>query len=121
MRALIVDDSKVVRTASSRILDELGIVYDVAEDGLIALSKVKDSSYNFILLDWNMPNLDGMGFMLASKGLPNMVNTKVIFCTTENDVDKISKALEAGASEFVMKPFNKEIIEDKLKYLGIIE
>ena len=121
MLALIVDDSKVVRLASSQILDSLKIKYEVAEDGSIALQKVKQTKYDFILLDWNMPNLDGMGFFKEAKKLSNFEGTKVIFCTTESEIDKITKALEAGASEYVMKPFNREIIEDKLKYLGILE
>ena len=117
MLALIVDDSKVVRLASSQILDALKIKYEIAEDGAIALEKVKQTKYDFILLDWNMPNLNGMGFFIEAKKLPDFEGTKVIFCTTESEIDKITKALETGASEYVMKPFNREIIEDKLKYL----
>lgn len=120
MQALIVDDSKVVRLASARILDDLNIKHDHAEDGLQALEKVKNSNYDFVLLDWNMPNMDGIDFFKKAKQLPQFSNTKVIFCTTESDMDKITKALEEGASEYVMKPFNREIIEDKLKYLGLI-
>jgi two-component system chemotaxis response regulator CheY len=121
MHALIVDDSKVVRTASSRFLDDIGITYDMAEDGLVALGKIKTKKYDFILLDWNMPNMDGIQFLNEAKKLKDFENTKVIFCTTEGEVEKITKAIDSGASEYIMKPFNKEIIEDKLRYLGLIQ
>lgn len=121
MKALIVDDSKVVRSVSSSILKEIGIDYDEAEDGTQALEKVRGGKYDFILLDWNMPNMGGMDFFRAAKELEDFSNTKVIFCTTESESDKITSALQEGASEYIMKPFSKEIVEDKLRLLGIID
>lgn len=121
MKALIVDDSKVVRKVSSMILQEMGIDYDIAEDGKLALDKVQQNQYNFILLDWNMPNMTGIEFFTEAKKIEGFEDTKVIFCTTESDIDKISSAMELGASEYIMKPFGKDIVEDKLKYLGLID
>ncbi len=120
MIALIVDDSKVVRTATSRILAELGIGYDTADDGKMALEKVQNTKFDFVLLDWNMPKMDGLEFFKAAKKVQNFIDTKVIFCTTESEVEKISKALNEGVNEYIMKPFDKEIIEDKLRFLGLI-
>jgi two-component system chemotaxis response regulator CheY len=120
MKALLVDDSKVVRSVSGGIMDELGIDHDEAENGLVALDKVSKENYDFILLDWNMPEMDGIDFFRKAKEKDLIKDTKVIFCTTENEIEKISIALEEGASEYVMKPFDRNIIEDKLRYLEII-
>ena len=120
MKALIVDDSRVVRSVSGSILDEIGIAHEQAEHGAIALEKVREQKYRFILLDWNMPEMDGMEFLVAAMNENLLEGTDVIFCTTESEIEKISEAIQKGASEYVMKPFDKDIIEDKLKYLGII-
>ncbi|MDX1950455.1 MAG: response regulator [Rickettsiales bacterium] len=120
MKALVVDDSKVVRSVISSLLESFSIAYEQAENGLIALEKVRKSKFDFILLDWNMPELDGIGFLQKSKAENLIADTKIILCTTENEFEKISLALESGASEYIMKPFNKDILEDKLKILGII-
>jgi two-component system chemotaxis response regulator CheY len=74
-----------------------------------------------ILLDWNMPVMDGMEFMLALRKLPNGQAPIVIFCTTENDLAHIQKAMAAGANEYIMKPFDADIVHDKLSQLGLIE
>lgn len=122
MKALIVDDSKVVRMVSSTILSELNIESEQAENGEEALDKVSRNNYNFILLDWNMPVMNGYEFFLEAKKIEGFLDhTKVIFCTTESDIEKISSVIEQGASEYIMKPFSKDIVEDKLRYLEIIE
>ncbi len=121
MKTLIVEDSKVVRTVSRSIMNDLGIKSDEAENGLIALGKISQEKYDFILLDWNMPVMDGMEFLIKAREQNLLDETKVIFCTTEAEIDKITKAIEAGASEYIMKPFTKDIVEDKLKYLGLLD
>ncbi len=120
MKALIVDDSKVVRSVISSILTSFNIDFDQAENGLVALDKIRENHFDFIILDWNMPELDGVGFLKKAKNENLITDTKIILCTTENEFEKINEALEMGANEYIMKPFNKDILEDKLKILGII-
>jgi len=118
--ALVVDDSKVVRTVSRKILENLGFEVAEAEDGKQALEQCKLKRPEVILLDWNMPVMNGMEFLLHFRQIKEYVDTKVIFCTTENDIAKIQEAVLAGANEYVMKPFDEEIIKGKLMQLGII-
>lgn len=118
--ALVVDDSKVVRLFSRRILEELGFTVSEAEDGQVALDSCKASIPDFILLDWNMPVMNGLEFIQALRKLPTGGSVPVIFCTTENEMHKIMAALENGASEYIMKPFDKDILSGKLTQLGLI-
>lgn len=120
MHALIVDDSKVVRSVTSSILKELGISSEEAENGEIALQKVNSKNYDLIMLDWNMPVMNGPEFMVAGKPILDKTGTKVIFCTTETEMEKVAEAINKGASEYIMKPYNKEIVRDKLEMLGLI-
>jgi two-component system chemotaxis response regulator CheY len=120
MLALLVDDSKVVRTVTASILKDLSINSEEAENGKIALEMVMKKTYDFIVLDWNMPVMTGPEFMDAAKEILQKTNTKVIFCTTETELDKISVAISKGAAEYIMKPYNKEIVKGKLEMLGLI-
>lgn len=119
--SLVVDDSKVVRTVSRKIMEELGFQVMEAEDGQQALERCRENKPEVILLDWNMPVMNGMEFLLAFRQLKEFADTIVIFCTTENDFSKIQEAMESGANEYVMKPFDKNIIEGKLSQLGLLE
>lgn len=118
--SLVVDDSKVVRTVSKGIMEGLGFEVVEAEDGEKALAKCKERFPEVVLLDWNMPVMDGMEFLLAFRQLKESQNTKIIFCTTENDMAKIQAALASGADEYVMKPFDADIIKGKLLQLGLM-
>jgi two-component system chemotaxis response regulator CheY len=118
---LLVDDSNVVRKAARRMLEELAITVDEARDGAEALAKCQEKIPDMILLDWNMPVMDGMEFFLNFKKLPNNETCKVIFCTTESEMSKIIAAMEQGASEYIMKPYDVEILRDKLVQTGILE
>lgn len=120
IKALIADDSKVVRSVTGRILQQLGINYEEAADGEEALQKVREEIYDFIILDWVMPNCDGMEFLRRASKEDILGDTKVIFCTTESEIERISEAIENGASEYIMKPFDKEILESKLNIIGVI-
>jgi two-component system chemotaxis response regulator CheY len=120
MLALIVDDSKVVRTVSGKILEQLDVSYNEAENGQKALELCSQNKYDFILLDWNMPVMSGLEFILEFRKNSENALTPVIFCTTENEVDKITQAITSGASEYIMKPFDYEIVKSKLEQLGII-
>jgi len=115
---LVVDDSSVVRKIARRILTELGFDVIEAEDGEKALEACFVALPEAILLDWNMPVMD---FLCNLRRLPNGDAPKVVFCTTENDVAHIARALEAGANEYIMKPFDKEIIAIKLQEVGLIQ
>lgn len=120
-RVLIVDDSKVVRKFIHHLLTELGFSeVEEAIHGQDALDKCKTSLPYFIILDWNMPVMNGLEFILAFKTLPGAENTKVIFCTTENEFSKIEEAIGAGAEEYIMKPFDMEILKGKLSQLGLV-
>ena len=117
---LVVDDSAVVRKVARRIIEDLGFTCEEAEDGAIALEKCKAAMPDVILLDWNMPNMTGIEFIVNLRALGNGGDPKVVFCTTENDMSKIQKAIEAGANEYIMKPFDKEIIETKFSQVGLL-
>ena len=118
--ALVVDDSKVVRTVSRRILEELGFEVIEAENGQEALEQCETTTPEIILLDWNMPVMNGMEFIKAFRSNSQFQSVTVIFCTTENEVTKMQEALQAGANEYVMKPYDKDIIESKLLQLDLL-
>jgi len=118
--ALVVDDSKIVRKVCREIMEGLQFEVTEAEDGQKALERCKEKAPNVILLDWNMPVMNGMEFLLSFKQLKEFTDTKIIFCTTENDISKIQEAIASGADEYVMKPFDAEIIKTKLEQLGIL-
>ena len=117
---LIVDDSRVVRKVARRILEELAYACDEAEDGKFALDAVQKSMPALIILDWNMPNMNGLEFLQALRKLPGGHGPKVIMCTTENDMSHIMQAMQSGANEYIMKPFDKEIVEGKLAQIGLL-
>ena len=118
---LVVDDSTVVRKIARRILEELGFQVVEAEDGEKALEACKRELPEAVLLDWNMPNMDGYEFLGNLRRMPGGDAPKVVFCTTENDIDHISRALAAGANEYIMKPFDKDIITAKFAEVGLIQ
>ncbi|MFN7039038.1 MAG: PleD family two-component system response regulator [Alphaproteobacteria bacterium] len=118
---LIVDDSKVVRKFARRIIEELSFEVGEAENGNQGLEECKKRKPDVIILDWNMPEMDGMQFLQKLRSMKEYDVVQVIFCTTENDVRKIQSALISGANEFIMKPFDNEIIKTKFYQLGIID
>jgi two-component system chemotaxis response regulator CheY len=120
-KAMVVDDSRAVRMILSRILREVG--YDVCEaaDGQEALAKLsEEDAVSLVLVDWNMPKLDGLGFVQRLRSDPRNAEVKVMMVTTETEMDQMVTALQAGANEYVMKPFTPEIISDKLRILGVL-
>jgi len=116
---LVVDDSKVIRKVARHILERLNFQVDEAGDGQEALTYCRASSPDVILLDWNMPVMSGMEFlrMLGEENLPR--RPKVVFCTTENGTGHIRAAIDAGADEYVMKPFDRDTLESKLQIVGV--
>ncbi|MEM1104190.1 MAG: response regulator [Pseudomonadota bacterium] len=119
-KCLIVDDSRVIRKVARRILEELD--FDIAEagDGQEALTHCRGAMPDAILLDWNMPVMNGLDFLKALRQENGGEEPIVVFCTTENDVDHISAAIEAGANEYIMKPFDSVIVEAKFAEVGLV-
>ena len=117
---LVVDDSSVIRKVARRILEGLEFEISEAEDGEEALNACQKRLPDAILLDWNMPKMDGYEFLRNLRRLPDGDRPKVVFCTTENDVAHIARALHAGANEYIMKPFDKDIVEAKFQEVGLI-
>jgi two-component system chemotaxis response regulator CheY len=118
---LVVDDSSVIRNIARRILEGLDFEVVEAEDGEQALQICTRTMPEAILLDWNMPVMDGYEFLGNLRRMPGGDQPKVVFCTTENDVAHIARALHAGADEYIMKPFDKEIVAAKFQQVGLIE
>jgi two-component system chemotaxis response regulator CheY len=118
---LVVDDSGVVRKIARRILEEMKFEVVEAEDGERAIEICKERLPDAILLDWNMPIMDGYEFLGRLRRMPGGDEPKVVFCTTENDIDHISRALNAGANEYIMKPFDKDIISAKFQEVGLMQ
>jgi two-component system, chemotaxis family, chemotaxis protein CheY len=117
---LIVDDSKVVRTVAKHFFQELGFSTNEAEDGKQALTSCLENVPDIILLDWNMPVMTGLEFLKALRQQQIENQPIVIFCTTENDIDHITLAIEAGANEYIMKPFDMDILRTKLEQVGAL-
>jgi len=117
---LVVDDSGVVRRIARRILEELSFDVSEASDGSEALARCGETMPDAILLDWNMPVMDGPEFLRRLRGSAGGDAPKVIFCTTENDMDHIARALEGGGDEYIMKPFDADILKGKLEVVGLI-
>lgn len=117
---LIVDDSRIIRKVARRIVEGLGFIVDEAGDGSEALAHCSADMPEVVLLDWQMPVMDGMTFIRRLRALPGGAAPKVIFCTIETRADRIAEALAAGADEYVMKPFDGEILQSKLAEAGVI-
>ena len=118
---LVVDDSSVIRKIARRILEDLNFQIIEAEDGEKALEACRRALPDAVLLDWNMPVMDGYEFLGHLRRMPGGDAPKVVFCTTENGMDHISRALDAGANEYIMKPFDKNIVAAKFQEVGLIE
>jgi len=118
---LVVDDSMVVRKAARRIIEGLGFAVREAKDGQEALEACRAALPEAVLLDWNMPVMDGITFLRAARAEFGPDQPRIIFCTTESEFSRIVEALEAGAQEYVMKPFDAEIIRDKFVQAGLLE
>lgn len=115
---LIVDDSRVIRKVARHILEGMGFTVDEAGDGQEALARCDDAMPEVILLDWNMPVMSGLEFIKLLRQRSDGDRPKVVFCTTENDIAHIRAAIDAGADEYVMKPFDRETLQIKLQLVG---
>lgn len=121
MRALIVDDSRFVRGLLRRLLEERGIECEEATDGRAGLEQLRaGDSFDLALVDWNMPVMNGLE-MLKQMRAEGFAEVKVMMVTTEAENDFILRALDAGADEYLMKPFDDEALSEKLAMLGLVE
>ncbi len=121
LSCLVVDDSKVVRKVARRIVEDIGFSCEEAEDGQEAFDVCARKMPDAILLDWNMPVMTGIEFLEKLRGMQDGQSPKVIFCTTENDLAHIQRAINAGANEYIMKPFDSDIIKSKFLQIGLID
>ncbi len=117
---LIVDDSRIIRKVARRIVEGLGFEVDEAADGADALAFCAATMPEVVLLDWNMPVMDGLTFLRRLRSLPGGAAPKVLFCTIETRADRIAEALSAGADDYVMKPFDGEILQSKFAEVGAV-
>lgn len=117
---LVVDDSRVIRKVARRILEDLAFHVDEAADGLEALAACRKEMPDAILLDWNMPVMTGIDFLRQLRRERGGEAPIVVFCTTENDIEHISEAIKAGANEYIMKPFDGDILLSKFIDAGIL-
>ncbi|MCB1496718.1 MAG: response regulator [Bauldia sp.] len=119
-QCLVVDDSSVVRKVARRIFEDLGFSVGEAEDGEQALESCRRGMPDMIMVDWNMPRVSGVEFLTALRAADGGDRPMVLFCASENDAGHITRALRAGADDYLLKPFNREIIEAKLQEVGIL-
>ena len=120
-KALVVDDSRTIRMIIRRILVELGYEVCEASNGREALDvlKAEEAAVDLVLADWNMPEMNGLELVKQLRRIPEYLSMKVIMVTTETEIAQMVSALEAGANEYVMKPFTKDILKEKLELVGI--
>lgn len=121
MKVLVVDDSKAMRRIIKQSLRDLGFDSDEAENGLLALEALEanPTAYDMILVDWNMPEMNGYEFLCEVRKRDEFAELNILMVTTENEVEQMLKALDAGANEYLMKPFTKDALLDKLELLGV--
>lgn len=120
MQALIIDDSRAMRSILGRMLRGLGFEVVEAANGRDAIKRLQETKkVELALVDWNMPEMNGFEFIQAVRAEHSYDRVLLIMVTTETEMEQISKALEAGANEYVMKPFTQEAILEKLQMLGM--
>lgn len=120
-KAMVVDDSRAMRMILSRTLMEAGFEVQQAANGKDALDNMNRNgdSLRLVMVDWNMPEMTGLDFVLAVRARPEFAPVRLLMVTTETEIEQMSRALEAGADEYLMKPFTADAVKDKLQILGI--
>jgi two-component system, chemotaxis family, chemotaxis protein CheY len=121
MHALVIDDSSTMRKILARVLQRIGFEVAEAGNGREGLERLRQLGHAaIVLVDWNMPEMDGLAFVRAVRADPAYESVRLMMVTTETELSRVAAALEAGADEYVMKPFTDGVIVDKLKLLGIL-
>ncbi len=121
VKALVVDDSKAIRMLLNKTLSQLGYQVQEAANGKEALEIMEagNSGVKLVLADWNMPEMNGLELLKRLRQIPAFASVAVVMVTTETEMEQIAEALEAGANEYVMKPFTRDILVEKLELAGI--
>lgn len=121
--ALVIDDSRAIRMILGRTLNRFGYEVCSAANGREALDMIgqQDLALSVILVDWNMPEMNGLDFVKTIRSNPRYREVPLMMVTTETEIEQMYRALEAGANEYVMKPFTDEVIADKLRLLGVLQ
>ena len=121
MRALVIDDSRAVRIIIGNILREAGITVLEAKDGLEALEQIQQNpDIELLLVDWNMPRMNGLEFIRAVRAQRAFAGTRILMVTSEAEGEQVNLALSAGANEYLMKPFSKEVLIAKLNLMDVL-
>lgn len=120
---MVIDDSRAIRMILGRTLNRFGYEVCSAANGREALDMIgqQDLNLSVILVDWNMPEMNGLEFVQAIRTNPKYSEVPLMMVTTETEIEQMYKALEAGANEYVMKPFTDDVIADKLRLLGVLQ
>ena len=120
-KALVVDDSKTIRTILTRTLNEIGFEVLEAANGREALEVIEaeKTTVPLILLDWDMPEMNGLDLLKRLRQNPQLSSLVIVMVTTETELDQMASALEEGANEYIMKPFTRDILVEKLQLVGI--
>jgi two-component system chemotaxis response regulator CheY len=120
VRALVIDDSKPIRSILGKFLRELGFDITEAANGKLALDELSRlGPPDLALVDWNMPEMNGLEFVQSVRANHRYDQMPMMMVTTETDMERVAAALDAGANEYVMKPFTKDVILEKLQLLGM--
>ncbi len=120
MRVLVIDDSRAVRLIIGKILRELGMDVIEAANGREALQRMTEhSDVELVLVDWNMPVMNGLDYIRAVRSQRQYDAVRIMMVTSEAEQEQVCRALEAGANEYLMKPFTKEVLIAKLSLLDI--
>jgi two-component system, chemotaxis family, chemotaxis protein CheY len=118
MKALVIDDSRAVRLLLASLLRKLGFEVVEAANGREGVARLKEQAFGLALVDWNMPEMNGCDFVRVVRADKTFDQVRLLMVTSESDLDHVSRALEAGANEYVMKPFTRESIQEKVALLG---
>jgi two-component system, chemotaxis family, chemotaxis protein CheY len=121
-KAMVIDDSRAIRMILSGMLASLGCEVETAANGREGLEKVAmGGDWSVFLVDWNMPEMTGLEFVQEVRKSRKFANTPLMMVTTETEMSQVVRALDAGANEYVMKPFTKDMIEEKLRLMGVVQ
>ncbi len=121
-RALVIDDSRAMRMIIAQSLAGCGFDVRQAANGRqgLEIMRSENAGFDVVLVDWNMPEVNGLDFVREVRTQPAFQHIPLVMVTTETEIEQMARALEAGANEYVMKPFNREVIEDKLRLVGVL-
>ncbi len=117
---LVVEDSRVIRKVACRILESLDLEAEEAEDAASALDVCRRQMPDLVLLDWNMPDGGALAFLRDLRRAEGGTEPVVVFCTTENNLSDITEAMMTGANDYLLKPYDRPLIESKLAQIGVI-